>query len=96
MIKPMYCIYDSVSQVYDRPFPAFNDEDAKRSVAQIVNDSNHPIGRNPEHFSLWNVGEWDDNKGDFLVASPIQCVCKCVELAIPNNVVQADFVDEAS
>ena len=63
MLLLMYSVHDSVSGVYDRPFVARAEGDAVRSFGDIANDKEHPIGKHPEHFSLFHVGTWNDNSG---------------------------------
>ena len=59
----LYAVYDSGSCVYDGPVPAQTDAVAMRNFANLAGDLNTSIGKNPEYFSLWCVGTWDDASG---------------------------------
>lgn len=63
MIWQMFAIFDSASQVHERPFVARTEGEAVRMFADIANDKSHVIGQHPEHFSLCWIGEYDDNLG---------------------------------
>ena len=58
----MFAVYDSASKLYDRPFCCRSEGEALRSFGDIASDAEHPIGKHPEHYSLWEVGMYDDNK----------------------------------
>ena len=75
----LYCVFDSASGVYDRPFCAQSDGAAIRSFGDIASDAEHPIGKHPECYSLYRVGEFDDNAGA-LVAEDAICIGKAHEL----------------
>lgn len=57
----LYCVYDSCAGYYDRPFCAQADGEAVRSFSDIAGDAEHPIGKHPEHYSLYRVGAFDNN-----------------------------------
>ena len=59
----MFCVHDTASGVYDRPWCCRSVGEALRSFGDIAQDKSHPIGKHPEHFRLFKVGEFDDNSG---------------------------------
>lgn len=59
----LYAVLDTASAVYDGPVPAQTDEVAIRNFSNMALQDNNAIGKNPEFFSLWVVGEWDDALG---------------------------------
>ena len=61
----MYSIYDHKAKMYMRPFFVPNREVALRVVTDLVNDSEHEIGKHPEDYALFYLGEWDDNSAEF-------------------------------
>ncbi len=75
----IYCVFDSCSGVYDRPWCAQADGVAIRSFGDIAGDADHPIGKHPEFFSLFRVGTFDDNTGDLAPELPV-CIGKAHEL----------------
>lgn len=60
----LYAVLDSCSAVYDGPVPCQTDGVAMRNFTNMALNPETAIGRNPEHFSLWFVGEWDDAKAE--------------------------------
>ena len=67
----MFAVYDSVSCVYDRPFPAMNDADAIRSFTSIAMNKDTVIGQHPEHFKLFRIGKYNDSTGNLKGEGPI-------------------------
>lgn len=59
----LFAIYDSVSGIYDGPSACINEQVALRDFKHMAQDDRTKIGRNPEHFSLWVVGAYDDSTG---------------------------------
>ena len=84
MIVKLYAVLDSASGVYDGPVPAQADGVAVRNFTNLALDRNSPIGKNPEHFSLWRVGAWDDAKGE-VVPEVKECLGYAVDLLQPNG-----------
>lgn len=74
----LYSVFDSCSGLYDRPFVAVADGAAIRSFGDIAVDAEHPVGVHPEHFSLFRLGEFDDNKGEVLGKDRV-CLCTALE-----------------
>lgn len=59
----LYAVLDRASGVYDGPVPSQSDGVAFRNFTNLASDPNTPVGRNPEDYSLWRVGEWNDAEG---------------------------------
>lgn len=57
----IYSIYDSASGLYSRPFFTQSDAESVRSFSDIAIDSDHPIGKHPEDYTLFRIGNFDDN-----------------------------------
>lgn len=69
MIIRMYSVYDSKLTVFDRPWFAMRDEAALRAFADAINDGTGPgasWAKHPEDYSLFFVGEFDDETGDLI------------------------------
>ena len=54
----LYSIYDSVAEVFNKPFAETTNGSAERAYKQALADN-----PNAKDFLLFHVGEWDDNKG---------------------------------
>lgn len=59
MTISVYCVFDLKAKVNDVPFFHRNDATAQRYFAEMVNHDDHPYNKNPEDFSLWLVGTFD-------------------------------------
>jgi len=74
----VYCVFDRASGVYDRPWCMHSDPAAIRSFTDISQDADHPIGKHPEDFTLFRIGEWHDDRGE-LIGSPPEKVIGAAE-----------------
>ena len=66
----LFAVFDTASGVYDGPFRAMTDAEAKRNFANLVRNPETRIGQNPEDFYLVRCGVWDDNKGQVSPEEP--------------------------
>ena len=82
MLKKIYTIRDSKGEIYHTPFFQNTHGEAERSFRTAVNDPQTSIYKYPEDYSLWYMGEYDDNTGLFKTKPPehmiqaIACVKK--------------------
>ena len=75
----LFAVLDSASGVYDGPVPCTNDNVAKRNFVNLVANENSTVGKNPEHFSLWRVGEWNDATGE-VTPEVKECLCYAIDV----------------
>lgn len=61
----VYSIFDVKAGVFNTPFFQVNDQVAKRAFSDLVNDPQSMLFKHPEDFTLWRLGEFDDQLGDF-------------------------------
>lgn len=59
----IFSVYDSKAQAFLPPFFLPNEEMAKRTFADCVNSPSHQFGINPADYTLFALGEFDDNAG---------------------------------
>lgn len=59
----MFSVYDVKAQAYLQPFFASQKGEAIRSFTDAVNKSDHQFHRHAEDYSLFHVGQFDDNSG---------------------------------
>ena len=62
----MYSIYDQCAEVHNTPVPALNVGPVLREFTDLANNPNDPIGKHPEHYSLWELGEFDNSAGKLI------------------------------
>lgn len=60
----IYTIYDTQAEWYSQPFFARANGEALRSFANICQDPKHAIGQHPSHYTLFEIGLWDDSKAN--------------------------------
>ena len=61
MIHKVYSVYDSKVEAYLQPFFFPAKGAAIRAFSEIANDKSSSIGKNPEDFTLFELGSWDDS-----------------------------------
>ena len=61
--QKLYSVYDSVAETWGKPFPMKNKGEAIRGFAQAVNDKQTQLNLHPEDYTLFEIGEWDDDRG---------------------------------
>lgn len=81
----IYCIHDSCAAIYQRPFFAQSDGEAMRSFGDIASDTEHPIGKHPEHYSIWRLGTYSQDKAEITLESR-ECLGQAIDLVTPENV----------
>lgn len=60
----IYSIHDSAANAYTQPFFMHNDGLAIRAFQDNVNSTeDNNIKKHPEQFTLFKLGEYDDNSG---------------------------------
>lgn len=74
----LYSVHDVKLGVYLAPFPARNDVEASRQIANSMADpqlAKSPMVTNPEDFSLVRIANFDDESGNvserFEVVAPL-------------------------
>lgn len=72
MILKMYSVRDGAVDTFMRPWFARSDGEARRGMMDEMSNPQSQLARHPEDFSLFYVGEFDDETG--LVSSPLQPV----------------------
>lgn len=71
MTTRIYAIYDAKANRFAPPFTVVNDEVAKRTLAHtFVNVGDCPLTQYPGDFSLFALGEFEEDTGDIM---PFDC-----------------------
>jgi len=71
MIYQVFAVRDSKAAAYALPFFLPRMEVALRSFRDAMKDPKHDMSRHPEDYSLWCLGEFDDNTGAMLPVEPV-------------------------
>jgi len=71
MKMQMYVIFDSKSEVYNKPFYQLNHQVARRTAYDLRHAKDTDINRHPADYSLFHIGEYDDTTAQIdLLAAP--------------------------
>lgn len=81
MITQVYAIFDSVANMYNKPFHQVNEAVALRTCKDLANDPNSEIAKNPDNYSLFHLGEYDDATAEFKLKACPQIKLKFHEIA---------------
>lgn len=65
MISKVFAVFDVKVGVYERPFFMRTRGEAVRSWVEVVNDPETKFNKHPEDFGLFEIAEYDDEKGVF-------------------------------
>lgn len=69
MMKQLYTIYDSVAQVFHKPFEGHNDADAIRAFTQSFTEGKQA---NKEDYVLYHIGSFNDSNGEIEPVTPLK------------------------
>lgn len=68
----IYTVYDSKAEAYLPPFFMQSKGQAIRSFITVANDKTHDIGKYPEDYTLFELGEFfDESAGFTLYSTPV-------------------------
>lgn len=65
MILKVFCVFDSKVEAYMAPFFLRSKGEAIRAFSDMAKDNNTNVGRYPDDFSLFELGEYDDSSAKF-------------------------------
>ena len=74
----MYSVFDSKAEQFTPPFSAGNDALAVRVFSGACSEPTHDFHRHAEDFTLFKVGEFDQEKGVIVPCSPESIVTAIV------------------
>lgn len=67
MIYDLFAVYDQKADAHLPPFILPTVAMGKRIFADCVNSPEHQFGKNPEDYTLFRLGQFDDQDGQFLL-----------------------------
>lgn len=70
MKQKIFCVRDDKVAAYMRPFFVRSHGEAERMFMDTVNDPQSQFNSHPTDFSLWFLGEYDDELGQFDTVAP--------------------------
>lgn len=86
MIQKVFAVRDSKAVAFMQPFFSGANGAAIRAFADAANDGKSPIAMHPEDYNLYELGDFDDNSGEFTSLTPIKmlaCAADFVQVKPP-------------
>lgn len=84
MIK-VYALKDLASQTTNNPFFAPTHRDAIESLKQVANDETTNIGKYPQDFELYCLGDYDPRAMSFALSDSQELLVRADALASKEN-----------
>jgi len=69
VILQIFAVYDSKVGAYMAPFFMSSRGQAIRAFCDTAEDPNSQLGKHPEDFTLFHLGEYDDQSASFSIGS---------------------------
>jgi len=79
MTLMMYAVYDHKAKAYGQPKLDYNTATCLRWFSDLVNKDGHPWQAHPEDYTLFQLGEYDDQSGMILPLTTPTPIGKAVE-----------------
>lgn len=70
MIYKVYSIFDTEVKAYMQPFFLRSKGEAIRALTSLLEDKNSNVAKYPEQFVLFEIGDYDDEKGLIISHTP--------------------------
>lgn len=90
MIMKVFSVFDAKLATFGRPWFQMTDAAALREFADAVNDGSNPNNQwhsHPEDFSLFVLGQYDDQSGELIPCNPLSLVTAS---SLVKDIVQLD------
>ncbi len=87
-----YGIFDQCSGIYEKPFFSITDDMVKREFQDIAMSADHPIAKHPEHYSLWRLGNFNNENGK-IMNEENECLWTALEAISQSQAVNDNQLD---
>lgn len=84
MINKIFTVYDEKAQAYLPPFYFHQEAQARRVFTDTINSKDHQFGNHPADYTLFHIGEFDDNTAQIEPIVPVS-LGNGVEYIAPDN-----------
>lgn len=87
MTSKVFAVYDSKVEAYLNPFIMQSKGQALRAFADTVNDSATQFNKHPGDFTLFEIGSYDDQNGQYvMLPAKLSLGCALEFLKMPDSV----------
>lgn len=84
MIFKCFSIFDSKIGSYSKPVFLRSKGEAIRAVTSEVQNAESELAKYPADFTLFEIGEYDDDKGIMMPFTPLSVGC-CIEFVLDTE-----------
>lgn len=88
----MFSVYDSKVQAYMNPWIARTVAEAQRSWVQACNDGQSMMSKHPADYTLFQVGEFDEETGEILPLKAHASISTGLEARRPSEEVSPRLI----
>jgi hypothetical protein len=81
-MQKLYTLYDCKSETYAAPILHRARGEALRAFSDGINSPGHTLNKYPEDFTLFEIGEWDDQTGEIKLYDARVTVANAIDLKI--------------
>ena len=74
MIYYVFSVHDSKAEAFLPPFILPKEAQALRLFSDCINSDSHQFGQNPEDYSLFRLGTFNDEDGQYLLERTQHCL----------------------
>lgn len=85
MLHKLFAIRDSKGEMYTPPFCKATFGLAEREFSELANNPQSQIGKHPEDFDLYQLGDYEDTTGKLQLLDSPQHLVKAVNLLRPQQ-----------
>jgi len=90
MILVMLALFDSAAEAYLRPFFSPSRGEAVRSFGDLIADKSHPVGQHPADYSLFVLGEFNQQTGVLTVYPAPLSLGNGLDFAVKDRVMKLE------
>lgn len=65
MLLKVFAVYDVDQEAFGQPFYMLTQAEARRALITSAHTEDHLFKLYPHQFQLFQIGEWDNNTGEF-------------------------------
>lgn len=88
MILKMYSVFDTKVEAYMAPFTSPTHGSAIRAFTDTVNDESTTLGAHPEDYTLFYLGDFNQQDGTLEAALTPMALTKGNEVVIPQQEIE--------
>lgn len=80
MILKVYSVYDEKAGIFAQPFFMPNKGTALRAMSGVFKNTEHEFSKFPQDYTIYELGDYDDNSGRINSYDKPEHVCRISEL----------------